>query len=492
MATTGWWEPMEDPAAGRRADRAASRWFVHPFVVLTAVVALAGGLRFYRLSSPPVHVFDEVYYAKDACFDAGFPYRRCGLETPGEQTFSVHPPLGRWIIAAGELAFGNSPFGWRVASAAFGTVCVLLAALLGLVLLRGAVWAGVSGVLLATESLHFVQSRISMLDIFLATFVVAGFLFLALDRRWIDRRTPTWTWATRLEGEEDATFHLPHHPPPSPILRPWRFAAGLAFGAGVASKWSGAFALLGAVGLALGWERTRRKRLGVAHPFRKAVSEESFGVVLALVVVPLLVYVASYARWFVDNGLDLAGWWEIQLGMARYSIELDATHPYASRAWSWLVLRRPVAYYYECPEMQGDECLVSSEILGIGNPAIFWSSLLSLPYLLFAWVGKRKWRAGLVFVAVMAQYLPWFVVGRTSFLFYMTPVTPFLVLAAAYGLRDLAKVRVGSARRLSLAPLAWLLVAVSVGTFLFFLPVLTGRSIPHPAWEARMWFRSWI
>ena len=79
--------------------RVRKRWYAHPILVIGAVTAIAGGLRFYHLSFPHEYVFDEVYYAKDGCVDAGFNYKACKLENPGEQTDTVHPPLGRWIIA---------------------------------------------------------------------------------------------------------------------------------------------------------------------------------------------------------------------------------------------------------------------------------------------------------------------------------------------------------------------------------------------------------
>src|SRR5207245_1859735 len=80
-----------------------------------------------------------------------------------------------------------------------------------------------------------------------------------------------------------------------------RVACGLAFGAAVATKWSGIPAALAAIVLCYAWERTRRKRAGLHHPIREAIRDESFGIFVFLVVLPLAVYVASYAKWFADN-----------------------------------------------------------------------------------------------------------------------------------------------------------------------------------------------
>lgn len=566
----------EEATAPGRVNRlrARRRWFDNPVLVIVAVTAIAGGLRFYHLSTPHVYVFDEVYYAKDGCYDAGFNYKDCKLDHPGEQTVTVHPPLGRWIIAGGEAAFGNRPFGWRFSSAVAGTLTVTLLAILAYVLFHSVLWSGIAGLLLAAENLNFVQSRISMLDIFVALFVVAGLLFLVLDRRWIDRRAPAppptepaedvgeegdEAEATAISFEPQTDLHLPPDRPSSPILRPWRLACGVALGAAMSTKWSGGTALLAAVVMSLGWERARRSRTGLERPLWEAVRDEGFGIFLFLVIVPLAVYVASYARWFVDHHYDLGDWFALQKGMATFSINLRAPHPYASPAWSWVLLKRPVAYYYVCFGAKTPVCAKPAEIIGLGNPLIFWGSIPALVYVGIAWLrGVRvreilravgwtlgvaitcvvvfnlgflalaggsgfawtrnaaekvslvvvvvvfafafltlmaslgRWEACFVALAVAWQYLPWFFAARTNFLFYMTPVTPFLVLACVYGLRDMSEVRIGADRVRALAPIAGFLIVAAVGLFVFFLPVLTGKAISYEMWKARIWFPSWI
>lgn len=480
-------------------------------MVILAVTAIAGGLRFYQLSYPRQFVFDEVYYAKDGCYDAGIPFRDCQLKSPGEQTVTVHPPLGRWIIAGGVRLTGAAPsdfhcdpdhmddpsacdpFAFRVASAAFGTLSVLLVAILAYRLFFSALWAGVAGLLLAMENLNFVQSRISMIDIFVATFVIAGFLFLVLDRQWMQRRTPPPPELTRQEREESLLLNLPPDRPPSPVLRPWRLGAGIAFGAAVATKWSGGTALVAALILSLAWERSRRAAIGLRHPWREAVRDEGFGIVVFLLFVPLAVYVASYAEWFAGHDWSLGQWWSLQHGMASFSLNLRSPHPYASPPWQWWIMARPVAYYYTCvSKSAGGACRTSAEVLGMGNPAIFWGSLVAIPWAFISWIRRRDWRAGLVVVAFALQYFPWYLTQRTSFLFYMTPVTPFMVLAVTYGVRDLAGVRMGRRRARSLVPAAALVVVVALVLFVFFLPILTGRVIPDGQRVARMWFPSWI
>ena len=50
------------------------------------------------------------------------------------------------------------------------------------------VWTFVAGLLIATEHLNVVMSRTALLDVHLELWVVVGFFFLLLDRRWLERR----------------------------------------------------------------------------------------------------------------------------------------------------------------------------------------------------------------------------------------------------------------------------------------------------------------
>ena len=276
-------------------------------LVVAAVTALAGALRLTELDRPHRKVFDEVYYASDGCWYAGIDYRECGLMSDAERSW-VHPPLGKQLIALGVDGFGNDPFGWRVAAAVAGTITVGMVGVLAFLLYRRELWAAVAALLLATEHLHFVQSRIAMLDVFLAMFVVLGFLLVVVDRRTRDRARPvvaggadTDPAATPGVGlwEEDEERHAPHEPEaPAPgerwFWRPWLFLAGAAFGAAIAVKWSGVLALAGAAVLAVAWERTRRTGQGAPRPTIEALGRELPGLAVAFAAVPLMVYLATW------------------------------------------------------------------------------------------------------------------------------------------------------------------------------------------------------
>ncbi len=442
-------------------------------LAIGAVTLLAGALRFHALSRPPDKVFDEVYYASDGCLYAGEPYRECDLDDDAERSW-VHPPLGKQLIARGIDVFGNRPFGWRFSAALAGTGLVALVGILAFLLFGSAVWAGVAALLAATEHLLFVQSRIAMLDVFLAFFIVLGFVLLVADRKRVDR-------AFSLAGPDD---------PPPRSRRPFRYLSGAAFGAAIAVKWSGVLALLAAVGLAIAWERTRRKEHEERRPLWSAIREEGIWMYVAFAVVPLLVYVLPWIPWVASRDFDVGELVGHHGHMAEYHLGLDTVkdtgepiHPYMSRAWSWLLLLRPVAYHW-----QGDPSCCA-EILGIGSPALFWGALLVIPYLLLVWTSRREWQAGAILLPILVQLLPWFVVARPLFLFYMTPIAPFLALGMVYPLRDL--VRSGLDRRLAVAAAATV-VGVCVALFAFFWPVLSASPLTYEQWQTRVWFDGWV
>jgi dolichyl-phosphate-mannose--protein O-mannosyl transferase len=549
-----------------------------PVVAILAVGAIAGLLRFTHLGYPQQRIFDEFYYSKSACIFLGYSNQRCDVNSRDERLWRdqendtgawVHPPLGKWMIALGELAVGTDSYGWRVSSAVTGTATVMLLAVIVQLLFGSPVWTFAGGLLLAVENLHFVQSRTAMLDVFVTFWIVLGFVLLLLDRRWIDRRTPA---APAVDDEEPAPQPTPEQlralarreigygvgwlalaaaacvgslflaspggrflvfavaalvgaiamgrgihayvrpgaawsrrtagpPVPSPLWRPWRFAAGVALGAGLATKWSAFTALLAVVVLSFLWEVTRRRGLGVRRAVLDALPAEGFGLVMAFAVVPALVYLASYAGWFAHFGWSLGDWWRLQARIFDYhrnlSIIDEATgepaHPYLSQAWRWLLLYRPVLYYADYGTG------VRQVIYANGNPAIFWGSLLAIPYCAIAWARKRDWRAGFVVIAVACLYVPWLFVSRPQFLFYATPIAPFLVLACVYALRDLSEVRFEGLRSTEreprvvrpYLPVAIGFVVVAVGLFVWFWPVLTGGPLGDADWARRAWFPSW-
>lgn len=465
-----------EPASARirRRRRAVT------LLVLVVLLAVAGTTRLYRLGQPPEVYFDETYYVTDA---------RALLEVGTEREFAVHPPLGKWIIAGGIAAVGDDPVGWRVTAALAGALTVGVTYLVGLRMFRRRGTAALAALLLAVDGLAFTMSRIAMLDAFLALFVVVGFWLLVRDR---DRQ-----W----EAPPEPAERLPRRRHPS------RWLAGMALGLALATKWSALLAI-GAAGLfVIGSELVWRRRL-TGSPWTR-VWAPAVSTLGALVAVPLLIYVASYGGWFanydqtrlgrercpsaetcdVPAGDLLRAWMDEQRQILQFHQDLESPHPYRSPASGWLLLRRPVAYHYESCAGGERGCTIPTgtvaHIVGLGSPVLWWLALLAYPALAWWAVRLRDWRAWALLVFLAGQYLPWLVAQRPLFLFYLTPVVPFMALAVAW-----LAARTGQRRWLRWTP--WAVAVVAVAAFAFFYPVYAAVPVDIDTWRLRMWFDSWI
>jgi dolichyl-phosphate-mannose-protein mannosyltransferase len=484
---------LPDP---ERSGRGGLRRAGHlAWIVPLALVLVAGGLRFYRLGEPDRIYFDEVYYA---------PQGAELLARGVEEGFAVHPPVGKWVVAAGIAAVGDTPLGWRTGMAVAGTLTVLVTYLAGLRLFRRRGLAALAALLVAVDGLAFTMSRIAMLDAALALFVVTGFWLLLLDR------DAQWAGLAPVDADPAEGRALPRRP------HRYRWLAGLALGLAVATKWSGLLAIGGAGLFVLGSELAFRRR--TTGSWTTGWGRLVASGLVTLVAVPAVVYIASYAGWFASYeatrpGIErcedatscaptppqIAGdWLGEQRDIAAFHAELTAEHGYRASPLTWPVLLRPVAYYYDscsasaraaldpgeaCPAGLADDEV--AEILGIGNPALWWVALLAYPVLAWAAIRRRSWPAAAIGVLLLAQYLPWLAASRPLFLFYMTPNVPFIALSAAFA--------AGLVARHPL--LRWVPTAVGalvVAAFVYWYPILSGVPLAEDVWRSRMWLTSWI
>jgi dolichyl-phosphate-mannose-protein mannosyltransferase len=465
----------EGQSAGGEAIEPPS-WGPMDTVALTLMTLLSGLIRYVNLATPSALIFDEVYYAKDACFYLSSAASVC--KTDYEITY-VHPPLAKWLIAIGVRLFGFDSFGWRIMSVVAGTITVALLYLLARKILHSTLGAVLASGLLAIDLLHFVQSRVSMLDVFVPLFGVAAFLFLAYDRdRMLERleRPP--------EPEEERRRGLLANL----LDRPWRLAAGLSAGAATACKWSGGLVLVAVIVLSMAWEtRVRRpEKGGWGKALAVMLREEAPSIVLWLLVMPFLLYTVtfigrvdgSFFAWPWTEGGWLNNFYHRQLSMYDFHHTLEATHSYQSPPWSWLLLKRPVSYFYETTPAGEPR-----EIMATGSPFVWWSSILALLYTGVTWIRSRDFRdpAGLIFAGFALTYLPWLAFARPAvFIFYLLPAVPFMYLAIAY-----VAVRIGESWEARTA--IGIFAVGAVGLFVFYFPLVTGKALPQSEWDQRIW-----
>ncbi len=476
-----------------------------------AVALLAGLLRFLRLDLPQGKIFDEIYYACDAQNLVRFGVEQgtkagANCEPNGQAGFIVHPPVGKWLIGLGEKSFGVNELGWRFSAAVFGTLTVIVLVRMTRRMTGSTLLGVLAGTLLALDGLHFVQSRTSMLDVFLVFFITAAFACLVLDRDDVRRRLSV------ADGDEllGAGPRFRH--------RWWLLLAGVSMGLAVATKWSGLYYLLLLLVLAFVWEVGSRRTAGIVAPWRATALRSLVPLIVTFVVLPAAIYVLSWTGWFLsDNGYDrnwatpenatygflpesLRSWWHYHVEMYGFHSNLESKHPYQSHPLGWLFLARPVSYYYPgtispgqfgCPT---DNC--AREVLAIGTPAIWWASVPMLLSCAWMWVSRRDWRGLAVVLMVLAAILPWIpsdLHKRTMFLFYALPAVPFMCLGLALCAGMILGGPGATLRRRRIgAAIVGSYVAVVVVNFVYLYPVLAAQTLPYADWKSRMWFSSWI
>lgn len=488
------------------------------------VTLVAGVLRFWNLAHPHSLVFDETYYVKDAWSQWNLGYASTwpdGADTrfaAGETdifgtdpSFVVHPPLGKYLIGVGMWLFGaDSSFGWRFATALFGTACVLVLYFLARALTNSTVFAAVASGLLAIDGLGIVMSRVALLDIFLAFFVLLAFWLTVLDRRTRLDRLAALTAARVRDG------HPPHW---GPVLwnRPWVIAAGAAAGAATAVKWSGVW-VLAAIGLYLVvTDALERRRLGITFWPTDAVRQGAASFVL-LVPVAFVVYLASWTGWLVtDGGYDrhaadaspatgLFGWvplslqslWKYHQTIYGSMTGMTSPHSYMSPAWQWPLLWRPTSMYAGATENGQSGCQGANGCLDIlysmPNPLLWYAAVAAIVFLVYRFVLVRDWRYAVVLVAIGATWLPWLAFPeRTVFQFYTIAMWPFMLIALTFALREIAgPAHAGVARRTAgQRVVVVFLVAVAVLSA-FWYPLWSATQVPYDFYRLHNWLQGWV
>lgn len=520
------------PPLRERLHPPMPRDFEGGWIATMAVVAFAGILRFWNLANPVKVVFDETYYAKDAYSLLKFGYARQFVDTPkGEAdkrvlagnldifldtpSLTVHPEVGKWMIAVGEQLFGMTPFGWRFMPALIGTLTVLVLIRTVRRMTRSTLIGCIAGLLLAADGLHFVMSRIALLDIFLAFWLVCAVACLVLDRDWTRSRL------AKALPEQGAFGRVLW-------FRPWRIAAGICFGLALGVKWNAIWPLAGFGLLTWAWDVGARRALGARGAVWKSALLDGLPAFVSVVLVAVVTYAATWTGWLIHDqsyGHDYAsknpatGVMKVVpddfRSLIHYHKEVldfhtgdyirDATHPYSSHPGGWPVLARPIGFdavndikpgTSGCTAPQGTNCL--SVISAIGTPMLWWAGAIALMVSLVFWIGQRDWRFGVPLVGFVTCWVPWFFFAdRPIFFFYAVTMIPFTVMAVSMVLgRILGPERAAALpanpRRLIGSAVVGAFVVLVVLNFAYLWPILTDKVIPHPDWLSRMWFKTWI
>ncbi len=388
--------------------------------------------------------FDEIYHARTA-------YESIN----GMSIYEIsHPPMGKNFIALGILLFGMTGFGWRFAGVLFGVLMVPVIYWLTRRLTRNVKVAGFVALLLSFDFMRYSQSRIATIDTISAFFILLSATLMV------------WYCQSVLEkGVRKSVLPMA--------------LAGLAFGFGAASKWTGIYAGAGLAILFFGVlvvryvqltkQATKRKAFDKVA-YRKEVTTAIVGGFAFFVFVPLFIYIASYLPYrLADASFGFTSWYENQTYMYWYHSSLDATHPFSSSWYSWFLDLRPVWYYMGSGLEEG----TYASIAGFYNPILCWVGIVAwLRLCLKALKGKGNFVSSALIVLFLSQFLPWLLVTRCTFLYHYFPSFLFTVVAIGLWAKDILEENEARAYTLASG-----LLTLVIFFFVWFYPVLSGLPV---------------
>ncbi|MDR1998483.1 MAG: phospholipid carrier-dependent glycosyltransferase [Frankiaceae bacterium] len=483
------------PAARMTAGlRRPPRWL--PWIVAAAAFAV----RAVRLDSPPIYVFDEVYYVGDAA-----SLLRSGVE----RGLAAHPPLGKWLIGAGIWALGLNPTGWRIAAALAGAAVCAVASLIAWHWTARLDLALLGGLLCGVDGILFTSSRVAMLDIFEALFVV---LFAhAVTLAVLSARAGAGAGAGPGSGVAGDRGRVPG--------RRWLVLAAAWIGLGAAVKWSALYCVPVLVGAIIWRAKTgasRQTALPSAAPWPPPLSAELgpppawsapsippasaawwvaralWGTIGAGALVVGGYLLAFVPTWATNPALaSPSAFLSRQRAVLRFQLRLSPLNTYAQPAIDWLAQRHPTGLLLQlcqagratasgvCPD-RAEASTVA--IVSLANPVGWIGGMAALAVLVARLVYVREAPVVLALALIVARWAPW-LFTRDGYSFYAAPLVPFVVLGLVLAL--------SLAPRRAIRPAAAALGIAAVVAFAFFYPYWAGVPMSGEALRLRHWLSTW-
>ncbi|MGO4374451.1 phospholipid carrier-dependent glycosyltransferase, partial [Paenibacillus sp. MCAF20] len=203
------------------------------------------------------------------------------------------------------------------------------------------------------------------------------------------------------------------------------------------------------------------------------------------IVIPLLIYALSYIPVLnvMDKGYTVQSFIDYQKNMFNYHSNLVSTHPFSSSWWEWPFMKRPV-WYYSGEDMPAG---MASSIAALGNPLIWWTGIFAMAGAFWLSIKRGDRSAFMIWIAFLAQYVPWMLVTRLTFLYHYFAMVPFIILSIVYIFKAIEEKKPNFSR------IRAIFTAVSVALFIMFYPVLSGMTVSSDYIRHWLrWFSSWV
>jgi dolichyl-phosphate-mannose--protein O-mannosyl transferase len=444
---------------------------------LICVATLSFGLRFWHLDQFNSLVFDEVYYVKFA-----------QSYLAGVAPFDAHPPLAKYLIAAGiwlsehssfelstvKTAAINSPISYRWMNALVGSLVPLIVVDIcwhldtRKVPAKRWTFSLLAGLFAAIDGLFITESRYALINIYMVFF---GLLSHCL-----------WLRAAQAKEQRRVLFKM---------------LAGVLLGAAAAVKWNGLGYWLSLL-LFESWRSAKsfyqQQSFWQKHRKRQIFYQKQWIVPTArLVGVSLLMLLTYCLIWWPHLHLTQGSIATLHQKLLMFHSQLTATHPACAKWYTWPLLIKPISYWYVESEYVGRGTLVQS-VNNLGNPALWGFSAATVLLLLAEWRRTLPTSGSALssvrtylLIGYLSNWLPWAVVERCTYNYLFMPAAVFGFMALALAVSEWL---CGSVLLYRVA--AGVMLGVIAIAFLYWLPLSLGLPLTPQALQNRWWLRSWI
>ena len=449
--------------------------------------------------------FDEIYHA------------RCAYEyVNGIDCFEwSHPPLGKLIMAFPVLIFGYSPFTVRLMGNIAGILLIPVMYILCKKIFKNRKYALLGALIMMFDCMHFVHTRIALVDGFQLLFILLSVLFM---KNYIDLK--------KNDSFKKKAKNL--------------LLSGFFISCAVATKWNAGYV---AIGLAIVFfiHLAKEYNINIKDIIKKKFSlnkaltylfsfvliplslyyifflyfnrtfanvifiiylagiivfvlfkfimilikDKYLGklflvCVLSFIIIPLVIYILSYVLFpnlaYYDG--TLGGIIDQTELMYNYHANLDATHPFSSTWYEWPIMYKPVWLY-------GGDTIGSTRatIVDIGNPAIWWTGIIGFAYLVISTIKKNK-DSLFIIIFLLSSFIPYIFIGRIMFLYHYFITLPFIMLGIVSLIKWLTE-------KYKNDKVYWLYIGLIVITFFIFFPVISGMRVEEDYINALKWLKSW-
>ena len=444
--------------------------------LLITIILLGLCLRSFSLGSIPGQTFDEVFYPV-----FGLNY------ILGEKFFSVHPPVGSYLISLSiyiyhvlpwtEPALSSGlnisdldPRSYRWLNVIAGTAIIYVGYKICMELFNKKHLALLAALFFALDGSLLVDSRFGLINVYLSLFGLLSMLFLL----------------QHFKGRDNL-----------PFLLAGCFMLGLTF----SIKWNGLGFWLMSILFVFFILILNKWLQAEQHKALLSQGQKFKTNLLSILLVPFAGYLIFWIPDLFFNGLDLV---DRHLQMASYHTDNveQKLHPYSSSWFTWPIMLRPIAYYFSSQEVinaSGDSLTVFNVVHLFPNPALTLLSSIAIFILSLNWlsslskvISSRTYNSDFVATAFIllgyyANFLPWAAVSRSAFIYHYQASACFSFIALAYLLY-----KIGLKEKIEYKAL-YIVSLVLIGTSaIYWLPIQIGLDISAEAFYSRMWLKSWI